>query len=1031
MRHDPEFIELPTLSAFRAWFRSFSRPIQWAVGVPGIVGGAWAFWHEATYSPEPGEPQRAIWFVLIAFVVSVLLNELLGPKPAVEDARPKGLGDFQFPTATEGRVVPLVWGRVRLRGPNVVWYGDLEQYALTKFFKTGLWSGKRATIGFRYYLGMQLALCRGPGCVLKRVWVGDTEVFNGTVSTDGDTFDIDKPDLFGGNDYGNGGIQTRCDFYTGSTTQPVNSYLNSPARQQITTAITPSAPRYTGTCYIVARWLPTDTDTGTHEGAYLGNSTTIKPWSFEIERYPALFAGQSSGQNKIGSTDANPMNVVYEILTNTEWGFGYPATDIDVGAASSFKAAADTLITEANGFSMSLDRPLKAKELLQELQRQIDGVVFLDQRTGKWKVKLARADYSIGSVPQLTDDNVKEVRDFSRGSWDDTLNQVQVQYTKREDEYKESYAVAQDMANAIIQGGGSVATANVVSGQLNFPGVMDGALASNIAWRELRGQAYPLARATLVVSRELWNVSLGDVCAWTSAALGFTQLPVRINRIDFGRLDQNEIVLQVVQDVFTFAAASYGNSPASGWTNPTVDLAAYPAAEQLAFEAPRAILVRDPDFAGDATVSRIFAAARRQAGEVAFQIGQRNASGTPGGTYLADGDVVQFVRIGELAAGLNAGVANPTASIVITADPDAQAALESVFTDTTTTTDLGTDLSHLVLVGDEFMLVQSASNSGADVALANVYRGALDSAQQKHSAGAPVFLLFVGAGLNETSIPNTHNVDVQLRARSNATVFAGTPTTISFAMAKRALRPYPPNATTYNGGSPFGTPAVEGAGSGANGLGFNVGWRRRRFTCTNEVDELLADFTPDASTEYQVRVFVDPAGSNTEIAGSPFGWAAGVGPVFVNRLRLWEIAAAGTPIRVEVEARHDIGTDVDLRSRYDLIHDVTPTSARDGAFYLGGNKQANQPTNAYTALATGTYVVNIGAAYASSAVQYRLNGGAWTTTIAAGGTTGNIPGVVASDVIELRHTVNQTPDPQYIELVNPSAAVIAYGTLSA
>jgi hypothetical protein len=1027
----PQFQELPTLAAFRAWFRSLSRPAQWIVGALGIVGGLWACWREATHVPAPGEPVRAIWFTLILFVVSILLNELLGPKPAVEDQRPKGLGDFQFPTATEGRVVPLVWGRVRLRGPNVVWYGDLEQYALSKFIKSGLWSGKRVIVGFKYYLGVQMALCRGPGCVLKRVWIGDAEVFNGTVSTDGGTFDIDQPELFGGNEYGNGGVLTRCDFYSGSSTQPVNSYLDNVNRQRIATAITPTAPRYTGTCYIVARWLPTDLEHGTHEGAYFGNSTTIKPWSFEIERYPALFAGQSAGQNLVGSADANPVNVIYEILTNTEWGFGFAATDIDVGAGSSFVAAAATMISESNGFSLALDRARKAKELLQELQRQVDGVVFLDQRTGKWKIKLARADYSIGSVPQLTDANVKEVRDFSRGSWEDTTNQIQVQYTKREDDYKESYAVAQDMANAMIQGGGSVSTATVVSGQLNFPGVMSGPLASNIAWRELRGQAYPLARATLVVSRELWNVAIGDVCAWTSSALGFTQLPVRINRINFGRLDANEIELQVVQDVFAFAAASYGNSPSSGWTNPTVDLAAYPTGEQLAFEAPRAILVRDPDFAGDATVSRIFAAARRQAGEVAFQIGQRNASGTPGGTYAADGDVVQFVRIGELAAGLNAGVANPTASVTITADPDSQAALEAVFDDTATTADLGVDLAHLILVGTEFMLVRSASNSGADVALANVYRGALDSAQQKHSAGAPVYLLFVGAGLGETSIPNTNNVEVELRARSNSAVFSGTATAISFAMDKRALRPYPPNAPTYNGGSPFGTPAVEGAGSGANGLGFNVGWRRRRFTCANEVDELLADFTPDASTEYQVRVFVDPDGTNTEIAGSPFGWATGVGPVFVNRLRLWEIAPAGTKIRVEVEARHDIGTETDLRSRHDMIHDVTPTSARDGAFYLGGNRQANVATNAYTALATGTYVVNIGAAYSTSNVQARINGGAWATVIAAGGTTGNLAGVNASDVIELRHTVNQTPDPQYIELVNPSAVVVAYGTLSA
>jgi hypothetical protein len=1023
-----KFIPEPVLR----WFRGLSKPVQWLIGVPTIALLLRAWWDEQFHVPQPGEPQKAIWVTLILFVVTILLNELLRPKPQIEDARPKGLGDFQFPTATEGRVVPLVFGKVRLRGPNVVWYGDLEQYALSKFFKSGLWSGKRVIVAFRYYLGVQMALCRGPGAVLKRVWIGDTEVFSGTVNTDGGTFDIDKPELFGGDEYGNGGVLARCDFYTGSNTQAVNAYLDDANRQRIVTAATPTAPAYRGTCYIVARWLPTDLENGTHEGCYLGNSTTIKPWSFEVERYPALFSGQSGSQNKIGSDDANPVNVIYELLTNDEWGFGFAASDIDVGAGSSFKSAADVMITEANGFSLNLDRPMRAKDLLQELQRQIDGVVFLDQRTGKWKIKLARADYSIGSVPQLNDGNVSEVQEYTRGSWEDTTNQIMVQYTKRADDYKESYAVAQDMANAMIQGGGSPATSNVIAAQVSYPGVMNGTLASNLAWRDLRGQSYPLARAKLVVSREFWNLNIGDVVAWTSTALGFTQLPMRINRIDYGRLDANEIVLTVVQDVFLFAAASYGNGPATGWTNPVVDLAAYPSDQQAAIECPRAILVRDPEFAGDATVARIIAAARRQAGEVAFTITQRHASGSPGGTYADDGDVVQFVRIGELQSGLNAGVANPTASITIVPDPDTQAALETVFNDLSTTTDLGVDLAHLIMVGTEFMLVTSASNSGGNVALANVYRGALDSAQQKHAAATPVFLLFVGAGLNETNIPNTNNVDVQLRARSSVLTYAGAVTTISFAMAKRALRPYPPNAPLYNGsGTPFATPSVEGAGSGANGLGINVSWRRRRFNCANEVDELLADFAPDASTEYRVRVFVDPDGVNTEITGSPFAWAAGTGPQFVNRLRLWEIAAAGTKIRVQIEVRHDIGTEVDLTGRYAMLHDVTPTSANDGKFYLGGNKSANQATNSYTTLATGTYVVNIGAAYSTSNVQARVNAGAWNTVITAGGTTGNIAGITAGDTIELRHTVNEAPDPQYVELVNPSAVVVGYGTFSA
>ena len=71
------------------------------------------------------------WFFLIINIATFLLTELLRPKPNIEDAKPAGLGDFQVPTATEGRVVPLIWGRVKMAGPNVVWYGDLIAEPIT------------------------------------------------------------------------------------------------------------------------------------------------------------------------------------------------------------------------------------------------------------------------------------------------------------------------------------------------------------------------------------------------------------------------------------------------------------------------------------------------------------------------------------------------------------------------------------------------------------------------------------------------------------------------------------------------------------------------------------------------------------------------------------------------------------------------------------------------------------------------------------------------------------------------------------
>jgi hypothetical protein len=968
-------------------------------------------------------------FNLILLIVVVVLTELLRPKPKLEDARPAGLGDFQFPTATEGRIVPLLWGKIRCRGPNVVWYGDLRQDAISEKVKTGLWSSERIIKGFRYYLGVQFAICRGPNVVLKRIWVGEDEVWAGTVSGEG-SVDINLPDLFGGDDYGQGGLVTRVEFYPGTNSQSVSPYLNDPARQQIAAA-TPTCPRYAGTCHLVAKALPGFVPPGSAAGAlgaYLGTSTNVKPWSFEVERYAAQFSGQSGSEHKVGADDANPINVIYELLTNTEWGFGFAASDIDVGFGSTFKNAADTMIAEGNGFSLFLDRALQAKDLLEELQRQIDGLVFLDQITGKWRIKLARADYDINTVPQLDETNVTAVEDFTRGSWDDTTNQIQVKFDKRADEYKESYAVAQDQANAIIAGGGLLLTPISTGAASHYPGVKNGTLASNLAWRDLRVQSYPLARVTLTVNRENYNVRMGDVVAWTSPTLGFTQLPMRITRINYGRPGEEQMKLQCVQDVFRFATASMGTPQNSMWQQPSVSLVAYPSNSQLAFEAPRAIVTRDPNYAGDPNVAKVLCAARRQGGEVAFQMTQRNASGAPGGSYADAGDVFAFVPIGKLSAALSAGTAIPTSTITVVPDPDVQSTIESVFDDASTLGDLGGDLAQLILVGTELMLVRSAANSGANVNFQNVYRGVLDTAQENHLINAPVYLLFVGAGLTSTTFPNTYNVDIELRAKSSTATYAGAATPISLTMAKRAIRPYPPAAPLYNGGSTaFATPNADGDGSGMNGTGFNTSWRRRDYRNADEVAELLVDNAGvDASTEYRVLVYVLPNTTNVLVLTS--AWATGTGPVLVNRLLLWDEAAAGSQIRVRIETRHDILTEVDLTSRNNLIHDVTPTSAFDARFYLGGKLQANVNSNSYAAVATGTFTLRIGAAYSTSNVQVSINAGAYATVIAAGGTSGTFA-ASASDTIRVRHTVNETPSPNLVQIENPSAVIVAYGVL--
>lgn len=978
-----------------------------------------------------------VFFTLLALVATVVLHDLFRPKPKIEDARPSGLGDFNFTTATEGRPVQIVVGRVKIKGLNLIGYSDFDQEPIVNMVKSGLIFKKTTqnTIGFRYNLALQLAICIGPDVVLKKLSIGDKEVFSGTITGEG-RVDVDKPDLFGGDTLGSGGVKASVDFFPGSKTQTVSVFLDTAARQRITSAATPTASRYIGTSHLVVRELTNAAATAADRGAYLGNSSNTEQWDVEVERFPALFSGQSAGENVIGGTDANPINWVYEILTNTEWGFGAVDAEIDVGIGSSFVDAADTMITEVNGMAMNVDTAREAIDLLNEVNRQIDGVIFIHPTTGKWTVQLVRAasdstwGYDIDNVLQLTDDTIEEVRDYSPGTWEDTTNQIQVKYFKRVDDYKESYAPFQNMANAILLAGGAIAAPRGSPSITEYPGVKTSALAVNIAWRDGRAQSRPLKRATFVVNRTFFTQIIGGVAAWTDADKFSGKVPMRVMEINYGTLTKNHMTLKCVEDVWRFVAASYGDPPATQWVEPTVSLVAYPSAEQLAFEAPRALIVRDPDFAGNPDVSKIYASVRRQDNEVGFDV---NVAVSPPSSFVLaiDDTVVAFAKLGELNAALAAGTAIPTTAITVTPTPDSQIDIEAAFDDATTDQDLGVNLTQLVLVGGtEFMLVTSAVNNGGNVDLQNVHRGVLDSAQESHASGADVFLIFLGGSLTDTLFATTDIVDVELRMRSTSATFGGSVTTISLTMAKRALRPYLPAALLYNGSSStFLAPALEGDGAGLNGVGFDVDLRRRRFDTSDEVQELLQDNAVTASTEHRVTVFVDPLGADVQVFQS--AWFTGIAiPAIPTQVAIIVPAAAGTLIRVRAEARHDHEGEVDIEARTTLDHDVTPTSPRTSEFYLGGDLRAADVSNTYTVADATVHNVTIGAAYSTSDVEVSINGGGFTVIISAGGTTGVTGSLSVSDTLRLRHTANESPDPNFVEVDNGTSDV-AYGAFSA
>jgi hypothetical protein len=121
--------------------------------------------------------------------------------------------------------------------------------------------GGDVTIGYRYNLGMHMALAHGPFDNVNEIKVDGRVAWVGL--NEGTTITVNAPTLFGG-DKREGGVSGDVDMEFGGSAQLPNDYLSS---------VLPGAnPAYRGVACAVLKQ------------AYMGNNPYLKPWSFRASR---------------------------------------------------------------------------------------------------------------------------------------------------------------------------------------------------------------------------------------------------------------------------------------------------------------------------------------------------------------------------------------------------------------------------------------------------------------------------------------------------------------------------------------------------------------------------------------------------------------------------------------------------------------------------------------------------------------------------------------------------------------------------
>ncbi|MBB6012394.1 hypothetical protein HNR59_001739 [Aquamicrobium lusatiense] len=197
--------------------------------IGGSIGGAILGVSAATIGGFVGS---AIGSVVDSWIISSL-----APTQRIEGPR---LDSLRITSATEGAVIPRVYGRMRMGG-NIVWATDFREEisTTTQGGGKGGGGGKVQTTEYLYYASFAVAVCEGPITGIGRIWA------------DGKLLDT-------------AGITWR--WYPGDETQTADPFISAKMGAA-------STPAYRGTAYVVFEELP------------LGNyGNRLPQLSFEIFR---------------------------------------------------------------------------------------------------------------------------------------------------------------------------------------------------------------------------------------------------------------------------------------------------------------------------------------------------------------------------------------------------------------------------------------------------------------------------------------------------------------------------------------------------------------------------------------------------------------------------------------------------------------------------------------------------------------------------------------------------------------------------
>jgi hypothetical protein len=799
------------------------------------------------------------WMVVkvIAYIACVFISRARTQRPG--DAQPKGVSDFQLPTNDPTRVIPVVFGRCKITGPCILWYGD---FAVTPIRKD------ETIIKYYYQLGFDLGVCHGPVTV-RDVLFNDTsgnltliENRSGVLvyETEGAAVSM------AGSSSQSEGRHGVILVYPGSASQITDPYMAA--------RVGATYPNYPGLCHLVLRFfteleIPGMTSSqmgGT--GFCLGTTESIESVAVDVERFPNTLQLPSNHHmiEAVGDYDANPACMLHEILTNTTWGLGLPASAIDL---ASFTAAGETLYYERFGLSMLLEQASEASGVVADILRHIDGDLYSDPVTGQLVLKLVRADYDPDTLLVLDESCVRSI-EFTRQL--ETVNQVRVEYTNRASNYTPQSEMAFDSGSFNRTGQNDMI-------QASYRGISCARNAAVVAGRILLSEIRPFATLKLTVDRSAWRLRPTGVFKLNWPDYGIAGMICRVTRPAGGTLTDGTVTIDCLEDTFGFTATDYVEPPGEEWTDPIGPPTA--VVGNVLIELPYQLAPES---------GRIVAAlaARSNPGQIGFLIYRDMAGGSAYVESVRRGHALGFYASGTLHVAYPADTsADDATGFEIESPLDCDLLTEP------TEDQLWHGLS-LAMIDDEIVGWRTIAFTGETRQIGGILRGLLDTVPAAHAHGARVWFiapgpdsrLNPGAGMLADGTVAAKLVSVTTRLRLNLADAERT----TLTTASRALKPLPPGKVRLNGAA---WPATLVAG-----VDVVVTWAHRHrlnqatagLVVSQDADDQAA--APEGNYTIEVRVGGTLRRTVTAITGTTWTWTAA--------MQITDSASVGSAITIQI-----------------------------------------------------------------------------------------------------------------------------------